>query len=59
MSPITVPAAPTHLTSPLQVEPSNINDILDTCKPTIISAINLLDTDTSFDGHVNSNNHLK
>ena len=26
------------------------------CKPTIISAINLLNTDPSFDRHVNSNN---
>ena len=38
---------------------TNINDIYDSCKPTIISAINLLNTDPSFDGHVNSNNHLK
>ena len=29
------------------------------CKPTIISAINLLNTDPSFDGHKNSNNHHK
>ena len=53
------PAAPTHLLSPQQVELTNINDIYDTCKPTIISAINLLNTDPSFDGHVNTNNHLK
>ena len=26
------------------------------CKPTIISAINLLNTDPSFDGQINSNN---
>ena len=53
------PAAPTHLISTLQLELTNINDIYDSCKPTIISAINLLNTDPSFDGHVNSNNHLK
>ena len=53
------PAAPAHLISPLQVELTNINDIYDSCKPTIISAINLLNMDPSFDGHVNSNNHLK
>ena len=29
------------------------------CKPTIISAINLLNTDPSFDGHINSNKHHK
>ena len=29
------------------------------CKTTIISAINLLNTDPSFDGHVNSNTHHK
>ena len=53
------PAAPTHLISPLQVELTNINDIYNSCKPTNISAINLLNTDPSFDGHVNNNNHLK
>ena len=29
------------------------------CKITIISAVNLLNTDPSFDGHVNSNTHHK
>ena len=29
------------------------------CKPTVISAVNLLDTDHSFDEHINSNNCLK
>ena len=53
------PAAPTHLISPLQVELTTINDIYNSCKPTVISAINLLNTDPSFDGHVSSNNHLK
>ena len=42
------PAAPTHLLFPLQVE-------LDT----IISAINLLNTDPSFDGHMDSKTHHK
>ena len=41
--------------SPLQVELKTINDMYNSCKPTIISAINLLNTDPSFDGHVNSN----
>ena len=49
------PAAPTHLISPLQVELTTINDTYNSCKPTIISAINLLNTDPSFDGHINSN----
>ena len=52
-------AAPTHLISPLQVELTTINDMYNSCKPTIISAINLLNTDPSFDGHINSNNHCK
>ena len=41
------------------MELTNINDIYNSYKPTIITAINLLNTDPSFDGHVNSNNHLK
>ena len=53
------PAAQTHLISPLQAALTNINDIYDACKPTIISAINLLNMDPSFDGHANNNNHLK
>ena len=53
------PAAPTHLISPLQVELTTINNMYISCKPTIISAINLLNTDTSFDGHINSKNHHK
>ena len=51
------PAAPTHLLSPLQVELDTINDMYNSCKPTIISAINLLNTDPSFDGHIHSNTH--
>ena len=53
------PVAPTHIISPLQVELSTINDTYNSCKPTIISAINLLNTDHSFSGHINSNNHHK
>ena len=49
------PAASTHLLSPLQVELGTINDMHNSCRPTIISAINLFDTDPSFDGHMNSN----
>ena len=49
------PAAPTHLLSPLQVELDTINDMHDSCRPTILSAINLLNTDPSFNGHMNSN----
>ena len=45
--------------SPLQVELTTINDIYNSCKPTIISAINLLNTESLFGEHVNSNNHLK
>ena len=53
------PAAPTHLLSPLQVELDTINDMYNSCRPTIISAINLLNTDPSLDGHMNSNTHCK
>ena len=53
------PAAPTHLLSPLQVELDTINDMYDFCRPTIISAINPLNTDPSFDGHMTSNTHHK
>ena len=53
------PAAPNHLISPLQGELTTINDMYNSCKPTIICAINLLNTDPSFDGHINSNNHHK
>ena len=53
------PAAPSHLLSPLQVELTTINDVYHSCKPTIISAINLLNTDPSFDGHTHSKTHHK
>ena len=53
------PAAPTHLISPLQVELTTINDMYNSCKPAIISAINHLNSDPSFHGHKNSNTHHK
>ena len=53
------PAAPTHSLSPLQVELDTSNDTYICCKPTIISAINLLSTDPSFDGHIHSNTHCR
>ena len=31
----------------------------DSCKPAILSAIDLINTDPSFDGHTNSNDHHK
>ena len=45
------PVAPSHLLSPLQIELTTISDMYNSCKPTIISALNLLNTDPSFDGH--------
>ena len=53
------PAVPSHLLSTLQVELTTINDMYNSCKTTIISAINLLSTDPSFDGHTHSNTHPK
>ena len=53
------PAAPTHLISPLHIELTTFNDMYNSCKPTIISAINLLNTDPSFDGHIHSNTHCR
>ena len=44
------PLAPTQLMSTLHVELSNIDDVYNSCKPTIISAINLLNINPSFDG---------
>ena len=43
------PSAPTQLLSMLQVELTNIEDIYDCCKTNIISAIDLLHTNPSFD----------
>ena len=42
------PSAPPHLISALQAELTNLNDIYTSYKPIIITAINLLDTDPSF-----------
>ena len=53
------PSAPTQLLAMLQVELTNITDIYSSYKPTIISAINLLDMDPSFGEHSTHNNHLK
>ena len=53
------PSAPSHLLSPLQVELTTISDMYKYCKPTIISAINLLNTDPSFHGHTYSNTYHK
>ena len=53
------PAAPTHLLSPLQVELDTINNMYNSCRPIIISAINLLNTDPSFNGHMNSNTTIR
>ena len=44
------PSAPIQLISTLHMELSNIDDIYNSCKPTIMSAINLINTNPSFDG---------
>ena len=49
------PSAPTWLLTTLQVELTNISDIYTSYKPIIIPAINLLNTDLSFDGNSNYN----
>ena len=48
------PSAPTQLLSTLQVELTNIEDMYNSCKSTIISAINLLHTNPSFKGQSQS-----
>ena len=53
------PSTPTQLLSALQAELSNINDIYTSYKPIIIPAINLLDTDPSFDGNYNYNKCIR
>ena len=53
------PSALTQLLATLQVELTNINDIYISYKPIIIPAINLLNTDPSFDGHSTHNNHIR
>ena len=49
------PSAPTQLISTLQVELSKIDNIYNSCKSTIISAINLINTNPSFDGKSQQN----
>ena len=51
------PSAPTQLLSMLQVELTNIQDIYNSCKTTIISAIDLLHTNPSF--NVQSQSHIQ
>ena len=53
------PTAPTHLLSPLQVELDTISDMYNSCRPTIISTINLLNSDPSFNQHMDSNTCCK
>ena len=53
------PSTPTELLATLQVEITNINDIYISYRPIIIPAINLLNTDPSFDGHSSHSNCLK
>ena len=53
------PSTLTQLLATLQVELSNISDIYISYRPIIIPAINLLNTDPSFDGHSSHSNHLK
>ena len=53
------PLALTQLISTLHIEVSNIDDLYNSCKPTIISAINLLKTNPSFDGKSQSHPHHK
>ena len=52
-------STPSQLLTTLQVEPTNINDIYISYRPIIIPAINLLNMDSSFDGHSRHNNYLK
>ena len=51
------PSALTYMT--LHVELSNIDDIYNSCKPTIISAINLINTNPSFDLKSQQSTHHK
>ena len=52
-------SALTHLISALQAKLTSLNDIYTSYKSTIIPAINLLDTDPSFDGNSNYNKHTR
>ena len=51
------PSALTHLLSTLQIELTNIENIYNSCKTTITSAINLLHTSPSFNGQSQSHIH--
>ena len=51
------PSTLTQLISTLHVELSNIHDVYNSCIPTIISAINLLNTKPSFDRQSQSQSH--
>ena len=51
------PSVQTQLLSTLQVELSNIDDIYNSGKTTIISAIKLLQSNPSFDGQSQTHNH--
>ena len=51
------PSAPTQLLSMLQVDLTSIEDIYNSCKTTVMSSINLLHTDPSFDGQSQSHIH--
>ena len=53
------PSAPTQLISTLHIELSNIDDLYNSCKPTIISAFNLLNTNPSLDRKSQSHPHHK
>ena len=53
------PTAPTQLLSSLQAELTNTSDIYTSYKPIIIPAINLLDTNPSFDGNSKYNKHVR
>ena len=53
------PLAPTQLISALHMELSNVDDIYTSCKPTMISGINLIKTDPSFNGKSQQSTHHK
>ena len=53
------PSALTQLLSTLQVEFTNIEDMHNSCKPTIISAINLLTTNPSFNRQSQLHTHCR
>ena len=53
------PSAPTQLLSTLQVEFTNNEDMYNSCKTTILSAVNLLHTNASFNGQSQSHIHCR